>query len=387
MRARSAKFDKAILSGAEIVAEATLYRGTERLRALPVIEGSWSEDQTASVRSSAQFTLGAENPDDVVPSNNPLDTSGLWPTGNEIQLRCGVKYRDGSTELLDIGRYRISKPKATMSVDGGIQVTVDAYDRSRSMSRSKFIRPYGIVKGRDYASAIADLVQSRMPWIPRESYEFMRTDGHNGAPKYTTPGAIFTSDDDPVVKVMEMAASFGAEFFFNERGAPVLQPIPQLGDQAVWAYRADEASLLLDLSRELDDELACNGIVVTGVNSESVEVARAEKWDTDPRSPTYYDPAHPDRTVYGAVPAFLTSEFITNQAQAVAAAYGNYPRISGVIEAIDFTSVPHFAHQAGDVIRAEVEALGTEGHFIMESFSCGITHAGTLAATTRRRQL
>lgn len=387
MRARSAKFDEAIINGAQIVSEAVLYRGTERLRTLPVLGGSWTEDQTASVRSSAQFTLGAENPEDVVPSNNPLDTSGLWPTGNEIQLRCGVKYRDGSKELLDIGRFRISKPKAAMSVDGGIQVTVDAYDRSRSMSRSKFVRPYGIFPGKDYATAIADLVQSRVPWIPRESYEFMRTDGYGGNPKYTSPGAIFVMEDDPVDKVMEMAASFGAEFFFNERGAPVLQPIPQLGDQAVWAYRADETSLLTELSRELDDELAYNGLIVTGINSESVVVARAEKWDTDPLSPTYYDPAFPDRTIYGAVPSFMTSEFITSQAQAVAAAYGNFPRVTGVIEAIDFTSVPHFAHQAGDVIRAEVEKLGVEGHFILESFTCGITHADTLAATTRRRQL
>lgn len=387
MRARSAKFDKAILNGAEIVSEAVLYRGNDRLRTLPVIDGSWTEDQTATVRSTATFTLGAEDPEDIVPSNDPLDTTGLWPTGNEIQLRCGVKYRDGSKELLDIGRYRISKPKSTLSVDAGVQVTVDAYDRSRQMSRAKFIKPYGIPKGQDYGQAIANLVQSRMPSIPRNQYEFMRTDGLGGSQKYTTPGIILVMEDDPVEKVMDMAASFGAEFFFNDRGIPVLQPIPELGDQAVWAYRADELSLVLDASRELDDELACNGIVVTGINSESVEVARAEYWDTNPASPTYYDPAHPERSVYGAVPAFMTSELIKNNAQAQAAARGNYPRISGIIEAVDFTAVPHFAHQAGDVIRGEIEELGIEGHFILESFTCGITHAGTLSATTRRRQL
>lgn len=387
MRARSAKFDAAMRDGCEVVAEAVLYRGTEKLRTLPVVDGSWNEDQTAAVRSSANLTLMAEDPEDIVPSQDPNDTSGLWPTGNEIQLRCGVKYFDGTKELLDIGRYRISKPKAAISVDAGIQVTVDCYDRARTMSRAKFTKPYGVVKGQDYATAIGDLVQSRMPNIPRNQYEFMRTDGGGGSDVFKTTGVIFTSDDDPVEKVMEMARSFGAEFFFNSRGIPVLQPIPQLGDQAVWEYSADELSMVLDAERELDDELAYNGVIVIGLNSDGDEVVRGEYWDTNPSSPTYYDPAHPERTIYGAVPYTMTSEFVKTVAQAQAAARGNFPNISGVIEGVTFNSVPHFAHEAGDVIRVTIPDIGAEGHFILESFSSGISYSSTLGATTRRRQL
>lgn len=388
MRPRSTRFDNAIRAGCELIAVGDLYRGNTYIRTLPVIDGSWTEDVTSLVRTSAQMTLGAENPEDIVPSTNPRDVSGLWPTGNEIQLRAGVKYNDGSTELLDIGRFRISKPKATQSVDGGVLVTVETFDRARSVQRARFEKPYGFPKGRDMGYEIARLISTRLPFLDDTKFNFMKTDGSNGGWVWKTPGVIWWEDVDPMEQAHKLAASIGAEIFFDGQGNPVLRHIPDPAYVApAWRYVEGETATILEGSRTLDDEQAYNGIVAYGINSDSDVIARGEAWDTNPFSPTYFDPAFPERSVYGPVPFFMKSEYITTVQQANQAARANLPKQMGVLEGVEFSAIPHFAHQAGDVVEIELPKIGATGLFTLESFTCGLTHAGTMSATTRRRQI
>lgn len=380
MYAVSDRFTAALRESHTAVCRVDLLRQGEVIAAdVPVLGGDVVDDSAAVVRRSASLTLAPDQALLDLLAASPTADGGLWPLGNELRLRAGVRYAPGDEEYATLGLFRIARPQV-VSQAGDLALSITGYDRGRSVSRARFTQPYEVAAGTNYATAIRDLVVSRLPWLSEAEQQFMAT-------PYTTPGLVFTSDDDPWKVAQDMASSIGAELYFDGDGVCVLQPQPDPAyTPPVATYHEGEDATVLSVSRDLDDEQAYNGVIVVGEGTDNAAPVRAEAWDTDPDSPTYYDPAHPADSVYGAVPMFITSQYVTTVEQAQEAANANLARVAGVVESVEFSAVNNPAHTAGDVVEIRRQVVNVDGVYILDSVKVGLGHAFTMSGTTRKRR-
>lgn len=381
----SEAFKAALRKSHTAISKVSLHRGTETLvDNLPVLSGEVTDDASAQVRRRCGLQLpGTSEIMDLLTASPPSE-GGLWPVGNELKLFGGIRYPATSVsveseELIPMGVFRISKPNVSDS-GSNLTVSIEGFDRSRAVSRAGFTQPYRIAAGTNYSTAIQDLIEYRAPWLLPTDFVFMAT-------SFTTPGLIFTEQDDPWVKAQEMASSFGAEVLFDGDGRCVLQPQPDPQfTPSSFDYIEGEQATLTSLGRDLDDQEAYNGVVILAESSDLPYPLRAEAWDTNPASPTYFDPALPSASIYGPVPKIVTSQYITTQSQANQAAAAEFARVNGVIEKIDFTAINNPSHFSGDVIqvtraRAHVNAL-----YVLDSINIGLGANSSMSGTTRKRR-
>lgn len=386
----SPQFIQALRDGAQVVTRADVFKRGQKILELPVVEGSVSDDSSAAVRRrcSLDISLG-DQPELYVPSRLSEDGVGLWPNGMEIKLYQGVRHKAGGDEMVPLGVYRISRPAITDSGDD-LKMSVEGFDRSRAVSRARFQDAYQL-KHTDLSTAIKAVLLNQCAWLDSSVFEdeerWMRTDGFYGSTGYFVPRATFDRTDDPWQACVDMAKAAGAEVFFDLNGLPTLRPQPDPETElAVFAYDEGEDNLALELDRDLDDEDAYNGVICTGENTANNQrIVSAQVWDTDPTSATYYDPKYPFDTDYGPVPCFMTSQYVETDAQALAAAQGEFNRQIGIIENISMTTIANFAHQSSDIIHIKRDRIQVNGNYVLESFTCKLGPEGTLDGTTRRR--
>lgn len=363
-----------------------VFQGEVVAEDIQVLSGNVMEDTQAAVRRRCNLTLSGVDPMLLLPGSS-YDESPLWPIGNELSLRAGVRYKNGAIETIPLGLFRISKPRLVVD-SNDFRITIDAYDRSRTISRNRFTDSYVVALATDYATSIKTIIQDRMPILADADFVFMKTDGTDGGPVYTTPALIFAPQDDPWEAVRAMATAIGAELFFDGSGKCVLRPqADPLFTPPVWEYISGPTSLLEGLGRDLDDETAYNGVIAVGQNTDNALVPRGEAWDTSPTSPTYYDPNQPHLSVYGAVPYFYTSEYFTTNAQCVAAAQGLLVKVLGVLESVDLGMFPNPAHEGNDVIKITEPNTGVDAVYLLDQFNLGLGFNGTMTGTTRKRRV
>lgn len=385
----SSTFLSEIRSGSiTVVAYADMYlRGILNVANVPIIGGDITDDATAAFRRSAKLSFSPESAEVVLPGVTDWTTSPFWPIGNELLVRAGLKFRDGTEELVPQGVFRISKPVITHA-EGNLAFVVDAIDRARTISRNRFTDAYTIAVGTDYANAIKTLLQNRLPLLQDADFDFMKTDGSDGGPIYKTPLIVFLPQDDPWEGATKMAASFGAELYFNGSGKPVLRTVPDpLYTPSQFDMVSGEDSIMTQIVRTLDDEQAYNGVQASGIsNDPAIQPPYATVWDTNPDSPTYYDPAFPNASTYGPVPKFYASEFITTTAQATSAAISLLIARLGILESISLDAVPNYALESHDVSLITDVDSGVNNVYIYDSLRKGLGHTAKLSGTTRRRR-
>lgn len=370
-----------------VTARAEFWRGSHLIEEVPIESGEVSEDKTASVRRRCSLSIVADGNITLPTTNNYLE-SPLWPIGTEVKVWSGIQYRDGTTEEVPMGVFRISKPRLSRS-SRDLVISIDAYDRSRTISRNRFTSPYWIVGGTDFATAMKALIVDRMPSLKvDEDFLFMLTDGSDGGAVYTTPWLVFLPQDDPWEQLLKMATSIGAELFFNGKGQCVLRPEPDpLWTPASFEYVSGETNIVDEIARDLDDEQAYNGVIVTGQTNDNYNlIPHGEAWDKNPDSPTYFDPDVPHLSVYGAVPYFYTSDYITTTEQAIAAANGMLLGVIGIMEVIEFAGLANPAHEGGDIIKVGDDVIGVDGNYLLDSWRIGLGFSGSMSGTTRKRR-
>jgi hypothetical protein len=199
---------------------------------------------------------------------------------------------------------------------------------------------------------------------------------------------VFLPQDNPWEKLQEMAAGIGAELFFDGNGKPVLQQQPDpLFTPSSFDYVAGAEATVTELGRDLDDENAYNGVIVTGANNDNAAlIPRGVAWDRDPNSPTYYDPDYPSASNYGPVPEFVQIDAITTNAQAAWAAQMMLLKRIGIVETIDFAAVCNPAHTTSDVIKVTDSTVGVDGNYLLESITLGLGEQEGMTGTTRKRR-
>lgn len=365
MRTVSSAFRTALAGNHSVAVGADIYRaGALVVQGLQVLGGTVNVDATAAVRRRCTVTI--VDPDGTLTPSTAADE--LAPYGNELRISRGIVL-DTGPEILPLGVFSIA---AVSVIDEGHRIIrVTGYDRSRKVARARFTEPYVVAEGTNYSTAIKALLESRV-----DGLTFLLS-----STSFTTPALVFAEDADPWAEATKMAKAIGFELFFGPDDITVLRPEPDPANAPLaWEYVDGENATFVAIENTLSDEPGYNGVVVIGEHPSLAAPVRAEAWDADPASPTYY------LGPYGRVPTFVRSQFISTTTQAQDAADAQLQRVLGGTEQLRFTAIPNPAHEAGDVVRVVRDELGLDDFVVLDAFDIPLEPEGLMPVVPRKRR-
>jgi hypothetical protein len=364
---------------------------TVRLR---LLDGAVNVDRTAQYRRAA--TMVAFDPTGTM---TPSDAGGiLTPLGTELRPYRGVIYSDGTVEVYPQGVFRLSYSAVTESVgnaggstgtggsgqsapsagsvpSGAIQIKMQMFDRSRSVSRNKFTSVFTIPAGKNLIDAIK-LILGRT--FPNLQYDAISTTLTAKAPM------VFNVSDDPWTAATSIATSLGCDLYFDVDGDVVIAPPTDIDSLAAphFEYVEGQGNTLTQLEAVYaDDAPGYNGVVVTGqsVGNETPPVM-AVAWDAEPSSPTYY------LGPYGQVPTFVNDTNITTTVAAQTAANSLLGGILGFSAQLTATAWVNPAMEVGDVLRFVRTPLNVSGLYTPDAFTVPLMASETQTITVRSKR-
>ncbi len=122
---------------------------------LAVMDGSVTQDATASIRSTLKLTTDGTR---MWPGR---PDSLLGPYGNEIFVRRGVQYGNGVTEWVSLGYFRIQGPGQDEAPDGPIRI--DGSDRMAGIVSARLLAPRQYLPTDTFGDVVSDLVLDVYP--------------------------------------------------------------------------------------------------------------------------------------------------------------------------------------------------------------------------------
>lgn len=361
MRARSPRWLAAVRRPHSVAVQVdVLYNRVVLLAGLAVADGSVTLDRGAAQLSRCDVVF-------VEPTRIRGAAGPLSPFGYEVAIKRGIRYSDGTTELMPLGVF----PIQTSDSDGvTLGTRISAVDRSQLVIDARLEDDYQIAAGTNYADAIRDLIRAGVDGL---TYSFAST-------IYTTPLLTFPAQSDRWELARQMATAIGFEVFFDGEGRCVLRPELAFtaGSTPVWDLTDGDDGVMLSVQLSQDRGPAFNRVVVTGQNSSLGFIPRAVWTDSSPVSPTQYNALR-----FGRKPRFYSSPFVSTDAQAQSAADALGARLQGVAASVNFAAVPDPAVEAGDVILVERGALGLRELHVIDTLQIGLSAAGQMAGTSR----
>jgi hypothetical protein len=360
--ASSDRFDASIVTSHDVATRCDVLDKTGRLviAQLDVVSGSVSVDSNRKTRRQCTLTLQDPRGDLVPDEINDL----LQPySGHQIQLWRGISWRDGTSELFPLGTFDPSNPKVNDTGDS-LEISLDAYDRSKLISRIRWIDPYVIPSGGNVGTVIRDALETRIPGL---QYNFAPT-------KATVPGVTLgtSADNDPWADLTSIATSDGMDLFFDSRGVVVMRPIPDPeNDPVVRVYDDGENSVVTAFRRETDASLMYTGVIIYSEGSEITEPIRVEVWreDTDLKLPYF----HP-------------TGLIQNEAQAILTGQSLLRRVGRAEVSCELTAIPDPRMEDGDAVRIVRSRSHLNDVFITSSISMPLDADSAMSMTTEKRR-
>lgn len=346
----------------------------QEAKRLVAVDGEINVDRTAQYRRAGRIEC-IDPLNELVPEG---DTGVLTPFGTEVRPYRGVRYSDGTEEVLPLGVFRISRSRFQESAganSAGVRISLELFDRSRVVSRDKFINPYQIPQGTNVIAAIKLILARTFPDLEYDSIS---------SPLATTAPIVYDTSDDPWVAVTDLATSVGCEIYFDVNGWVVIAPPTDIDALPApdFEYVEGPRSTMIDLSREFSDEPGYNGVIVTGEShSDELPPVRAEAWDMEPSSPTYrYGP-------YGEVPHFQTDNNVKTVDDAQKVADSLLKGMIGFSAQLSVSSWTNPALEAGDVVQVLREKMHVTGLYAVDAFTVPLRKDGmqSLKLRTRRR--
>lgn len=286
-----------------------------------VVDGTVTVDATQAVRRRCDLTV--VDPTGVL---IPVGAGSLLaPYGDELRIAQGIRYPDGTSELVPLGIFGIFDVEVASGADG-VQLRIVGYDRARRLQDARWEDVYPVTAGQDYAAAITALLQNRLG-VPSTRFP-------DSVGALTPAGMVLggQASNDPLADAISMATSAGCELFVDPTGTWVLQRIPDYTIVVPSATYAAGQAKILGVTRRWTREELYNACVVTGSRAGASPV-RSIAYDTDPTSATYYYGA------FGKKPFFYDSSLITTQAQADATAAALLNKKLGAAEVVTFDAI------------------------------------------------
>lgn len=325
---------------------------------------------------------------------NRLSMTDQTPTAQNLEVR--VATDASQNELVSLGVFYITSTEVTMSggsgtgssgsggggsgvtgsgggsTGGALSIQISGVDQSRQVSRNTWQDVYYIPANTNYAVAIQEIVDNRLPGL---QYNFQST-------PFVTPKIVLGTQlgNDPWQDAQDLATAIGFELFFDAAGICTLREVPDPATtQSVWTFTDGANPTIAQLDRTLTDQTTYNYVICYGESVDNTEPVQAVAFDDDPNSPTYY------LGPYGIVSTTFQSAMITTTAQAQAAANALLLAVKGASENVALTVVPNPALEPGDVVTVEVSDAKITGTFLVNDIQTPLS-AGEGQTLTVYRQ-
>jgi hypothetical protein len=369
------EFYRRIRLSHEVVSYVDLIAPNQETRPLLVVEGEVAVDRTAQVRRSLNCRL-VDPTGEITPRNTG---EVLTPYGTELRAYRGIRWQedDGtySTEVCPLGVFRLSRSSITYKADGTSDITLEAYDRSRTIQRDKFIVPYVIDAGTNILTAIKAIVKRTIPDI---TYDTVST------PLTTSGPMLLDTGSDPWEACTQLAKSMGCEIYFDVSGRLVVAPPPDIATHPapVFTYYDSDGGHMIDLGKDFSDEQAYNGVIVTGETpGDEKPPVRGEAWDDSPTSPTY---RYGD---YGEVPAFLTDNTAKTEEDCIKIAKAELALVLGRPAQLSLSALVNPSYEAGDVVEVDLDRAEVHGLYGVDAFNVPLAGSATQRLALREKRV
>lgn len=346
----SHRFRSAVQAPHAVVAAAELYtagRLTARSSELRISDGSIKVDATAATRRSFDG-LSLAVPERLLPTLTKR--TALDPYGNEIRLSRGIRYPDGSVELVPQGVFRLETCEVVDGPVGRREVTISGFDRSYSISQNGWTTSYVITAGTLVTTAIAAIITNRLPGTEVVNRVVSGE---------VTATHVLDEDSDPWTDGVQMLALLvGAEVYFDQIGRAVIAPVPDPSPPPVLTLAEGPGCVITKLGRTYDASTAKNRVIMTCENGQGVPL-RAVADDTDPASPTFIGGPFGVRVLREKLNAGASQDALS------AAARARLLQLCGASEQVDMEIVPNSALDAGDVVAVTRLRAGLDGDLLI----------------------
>lgn len=316
-----------------IVVRADVYRGGALLASsLPIVGGEVKLNVDDPIRRTCEVTFADASATDLIPAG-PGDA--MYPNGTQVQLWHGLRYSDGSEELVPVGRYRITRSRVghfgTLTCEGSDNI----YTLSTPLSTVYPINP-----GSELGDAVINLLAKKNPTL-----NYVRT--VTGVPVVFQ---LVDLDDVPITVARKLLFASGYDIYADAVGNIVIGdlalntaaiPVLSFSDRAI-----DSTQLRAKFwtpERDIDATNVPSVVVVVGNSSGQTTPVRVVVRDTDPDSPTYADGP------YGEVTVNVTSDKVGTQSQASRLGLATL-RDRTFVEKHTFKCPPVGALEGGDTI-------------------------------------
>ena len=322
---------------------------------IPITDGTVTLDRTADRRARCDLTLAG-------PLQYPLlDTDPLAPYGVEVEVKRGVQFPDGSTELVSFGRMRVQDLDRSRPAGSA---TLTAYDRSAQVADERFTVPRKL-SAANVTAQIQALIADVYPLAT-----------FNVGPDATS-GAVVTFDRDRWAAIQQLAVAIGYEVYIDSELVWQIVPVPDAtGDPAVWTVDTGPQGVLVSSDSSVTREGVANGVVAAGEPTSNRAPAFGLVTDDNPESPTLWGGP------FGRVPRFYSSPLILTNGQAVTAAAAILRDQLGAFRSVSFQSVPNPALEPGDVLLVQ-DGDDPPVRYIFDSFTIGLSAGASMTGTSR----
>ena len=362
----SSRFLNSLRGSHQISIAAAVYRPEDLTTAIPVdvIGGTVTIDADAKVRRQGTlevaFSLQQQTAQDLVRD---------LPFGGYATIERGIRYADGTTERVQLGRFRVDSI-VWRELQG--QATLTLSDRMAQIQDEMFTAPFAPA-GQHPSDACVTAVQQ----VFGTSIAY-----HIQTNPATEPmlGSTTVYLDDRSAALTDLASSVGAEVLFDNMGDFVIRPTGG-SSLPVWTIDAASTGSMIAAEETLDRSSVRNGVIVRGQGPP--DPGTGAPGDTFYALATFDDPTAPTRWAgpFGKVPLVTDSTTVADQAQADATARALLNLRLGLQRTISVQSLPNPALEPGDIIEL-VFADGRTEQQTVNSTQIGLDPSGALTLTT-----
>ncbi|PWG13886.1 DUF5047 domain-containing protein [Streptomyces sp. V2] len=352
----SARFLQTIAESHAPVTEVVLFRTDGSTVRLDHIGGSVPVDLGSAVRRTCSVT----SPDTSLIPRTPADKLNVY--GSRLRISRGVRYSDGTQELVPLGVFRVDEISG--DVDEG-PVTISGKSLECVVADDKFTVPYrasGTAVG-----AITALIQRS---IPDAIVINAATDAAIGPRTWDV-------ESDPWAAVVELGRAIGAMVYCDPDGVFTVAELPDLASATpAWTIAAGDGGAYVSASRGMTADKVFNGVLARGENTEAnIAPVSALIVDNDSGSPTYWSGP------FGRRPTFYSSSTLTTTGACTAAATLLLRSAQAPNASADISSLPNPALEVGDVLRVVYPDGSKELHQVA-SFTVPLDLGGAFTIQT-----
>lgn len=328
---------------------------------LSVADGSVEMDATRNITRTASLTLTPTATLSVIGVHNLVMTPGI-----EITIRRGLII-NGTAEYVTLGIFTTDGAEFNMNVQGTVSWT--GSDRSKRISRARFVDAYNINSGTALATAGSNLLLNR---YAATTYYF------GNVTETVDAKIVYDAGDqsDPWASARTMFSDHGYDLHFNGNGTAVAQVVPDPATMdPVFDFGSGETNLVLDGTISGSIEATFNGVVASGEGTGVANAVRAIVWDEDPNSPTFYQGG------FGQIPYFYSSPLLTTSNKCKAAATAMLALLKGTASQLTWSAVTNPALEPLDII--SVTFKGVQSEFVIDALTIPLLASNAITARAR----